>query len=281
MCTKDSYRIPLRDIRPSELYLSSERLKGMDESSYGPLPVRKIAGELFFTDGHHRAYTMWKNGEEEVEVYHDHDDLNWFHYLICVDWCREEGINHIGDLGERIVSEEDFKTLWVGRCRKMHEDDEGKYLCVKEEEDPDSKSRICETILRSLPQWFGIEKAIVDYVKGVREMPFIVAYVGSIPVGFVTLKEHHEYTSELYVMGLVKELHGRGIGKLMMNSVHEKLVKEGKKYLTVKTLSDSDPDENYGRTRAFYRSMGFYPLEEFPTLWDEYNPCLLMIKVLG
>ncbi|MFA6119201.1 MAG: hypothetical protein WCT85_06020 [Parachlamydiales bacterium] len=50
--------------------------------------------------------------------------------------------------------------------------------------------------------------------------------------------------------------------------------------MTVKTLSPSADDENYAKTRAFYLSMGFYPLEEFKTLWDENNPCLFMIKVL-
>ena len=32
------------------------------------------------------------------------------------------------------------------------------------------KSNICNDILRSLPNWFGIETAIVDYVHDVKNM---------------------------------------------------------------------------------------------------------------
>jgi hypothetical protein len=40
-------------------------------------------------------------------------------------------------------------------------------------------------------------------------------------------------------------------------------------------------DEHYARTRAFYQAMGFRPLEEFKQIWDEANPCGLMVKYLG
>jgi hypothetical protein len=42
-------------------------------------------------------------------------------------------------------------------------------------------------------------------------------------------------------------------------------------------LEASCPNLDYARTRAFYRSLGFKPLEEFLELW-EGNPCLLMVK---
>ena len=53
---------------------------------------------------------------------------------------------------------------------------------------------------------------------------------------------------------------------------------QGIEYLQVKTLSDTHPDAAYARTRAFYMAVGFRPLEEFKTLWNEENPCLLMVK---
>jgi hypothetical protein len=40
-----------------------------------------------------------------------------------------------------------------------------------------NKSEICNTILRSLPQWFRIESAIVDYVNDVKGMDTWVAIV--------------------------------------------------------------------------------------------------------
>jgi hypothetical protein len=50
--------------------------------------------------------------------------------------------------------------------------------------------------------------------------------------------------------------------------------------LQVKTLSVRSADANCARTRAFYVGMRFVPLEEFPTLWNEQNPCLMLVKRL-
>jgi len=36
----------------------------------------------------------------------------------------------------------------------------------------------------------------------------------------------------------------------------------------------------YARTRLFYQAMGFFSVEEFPTLWNSDNPCLFMAKIL-
>jgi hypothetical protein len=49
-------------------------------------------------------------------------------------------------------------------------------------------------------------------------------------------------------------------------------------FLTVKTLDESRESKSYEKTRKFYLSVGFLPLEVFPLLWDENNPCLFMAK---
>ena len=67
----------------------------------------------------------------------------------------------------------------------------------------------------------------------------------------------------------------------LLRAVESYLVGRGIEFLQVKTLSPAHPDKNYAKTRAFYGAMGFRPLEEFPDLWGEQNPCLQMIKGLG
>ncbi len=286
MVSKRVHRIALKDIRPSQLYLSEQRLvrTQQENENLEPLPVKKIANELFLTDGHHRAFTLWKKGRRKVEVYYDQDDMDWLEYLICVDWCRKENIESISDLKGRVVFEDEFEELWIERCQRMHESVEEnmfKYIQIEEEMEETKKSDICELVIRSLPDWFGIEKAILDYIEGVKDKYFLSVNVGTIPVGFISIEEHNEYTSEVYVLGIVEELHGRGIGRRLFEKVEKKLSDEGKKFLTVKTLAASHPDKNYRGTRRFYSSLGFYPLEEFGDLWDEDNPCLFMVKTLG
>ncbi len=281
MDSKTTRRENLKDILLSQLYLNKEKLKAIrTQQDVEPLPVKKVADKLFFTDGHHRAFTLWKDGEEEVEVYEDTDDMDWLQYLICVDWCLEEGLVSIGDLEDRILSDEEFKVLWLDRCEGMHQEDIFKYVHVKEEKDPTKKSDICECILRSLPEWFGIENAIIDYIEGVKDKLFLTIYVKGIPVGFISMKEYNEYTSEIYLLGIAKELHGRGLGKRLFDAVERRMREQKKKFISVETLGGSHPDENYKHTRKFYRAIGFYPLEELTTLWDEKNPCLAMVKPL-
>jgi hypothetical protein len=48
----------------------------------------------------------------------------------------------------------------------------------------------------------------------------------------------------------------------------------------VKTLGPSRPSELCERTRGFYESRGFVPLEELSGIWDAENPCLIFVKRL-
>lgn len=146
--------------------------------------------------------------------------------------------------------------------------------------DNDEKSRVTDYILRSLPDWFGIEEAIVEYVNGVKDSDFYAAYDLDKPLGFISIKANNQYTSEIYVMGILGEKHHQGIGRKLLEMAEVKLVKNGVKFLMVKTLGESHPDENYSNTRGFYNRVGFYPLQEIREIWGEENPCLIMVKNL-
>ncbi len=48
--------------------------------------------------------------------------MDWEAYRICVQWCRQEGIDTIADLQDRIVEPDDYQVLWLDRCRIMQEE---------------------------------------------------------------------------------------------------------------------------------------------------------------
>jgi 8-oxo-dGTP diphosphatase len=79
-------------------------------------------------------------------------------------------------------------------------------------------------------------------------------------------------------MGIHPDFHRRGIGRSLVAAAEEYALELGVEYIQVKTLDTSHPSLEYARTRTFYESLGFRPLEVFPDLWDEENPCLLMVK---
>jgi GNAT superfamily N-acetyltransferase len=148
-------------------------------------------------------------------------------------------------------------------------------MTVVEVADPAERSRLCERILRALPEWFGIEEATAAYIRDVGSLPTFA--VGDD--AFLSVKLHNPRAAELYVMGVRPDLHGRGLGTALLSAAEEHLRGEGVEYLQVKTLGPSDPDPGYARTRRFYEARGFVPLEELHDLWEQ-NPCLLLVKRL-
>lgn len=144
--------------------------------------------------------------------------------------------------------------------------------------EPEEKSKITNTILRSLPDWFGIEETIQNYVQAVRKQLFYTLYDQDRPIGFLSIKSHNPYTAEIHVMGILQEYHRKGLGTKLVEHAERDLKNQGYKFLMVKTLGESHPDPNYQKTRAFYRKVGFYPLEEIKEIWGERNPCLIMMK---
>jgi chloramphenicol 3-O-phosphotransferase/GNAT superfamily N-acetyltransferase len=139
-------------------------------------------------------------------------------------------------------------------------------------------SATCEPILRALPAWFGIERAVQQYIHDIEIMPTFLTNVNGQALGFLTLKVHNPYAAEIHVMGVLPEAHHQGIGRALLERAEDYLRQQGIGYLQVKTLSAANPDMGYAKTRAFYQAMGFRPLDELPDFWDAENPCLMMIK---
>ena len=156
---------------------------------------------------------------------------------------------------------------------------------ITRERDPDAKERICRAVLESLPDWFGIPEAIDQFCREARDLRMWVARtkdkMGEDEVaGLVTLLQHFPVAAELHLIAIRAEHHREGLGQKLLAAVEAHLKKKATRILTVKTLAPSAGDRHYARTHRFYASEGFVPLEVFPTLWDEENPCLLMAKVL-
>jgi len=68
------------------------------------------------------------------------------------------------------------------------------------------QASICEPILRSLPDWFGIEDAITHYLDEIESLPTFIAQANDEILGFLSIKMHTEYSAEIYVMGIRGEV---------------------------------------------------------------------------
>jgi ribosomal protein S18 acetylase RimI-like enzyme len=153
-----------------------------------------------------------------------------------------------------------------------------------------------ERLLRKLPDWFGIESSVIEYIESARRLPAYLAWphdppapAGSPPApagsppglaaGVLLGMRHFPRSAEIYLMAVDPAVHRQGAGRALVTALESDLIAEGVQFLQVKTLGPSHPDPGYARTRQFYASAGFQPLEEITGLWPG-NPCLVMIKTL-
>jgi GNAT superfamily N-acetyltransferase len=143
-----------------------------------------------------------------------------------------------------------------------------------------------ERLLRSLPDWFGIPASNAGYVAAARQLPTYLARSAadgragrSDPVGVLLVHRLFAEAAEIHLLAVEPSLHRHGVGRALLLALESDRIADGCRVLQVKTLGPSKPHEGYARTRQFYRSVGFWPLEEVD-LWGPDNPCLILVKDL-
>lgn len=152
---------------------------------------------------------------------------------------------------------------------------------ISEITNEDFKKQSTEQILRLLPDWFGDEDSLVDYVKTISELPFFAAFSNNQCVGFFAGLIHHGRTGDIYVCGIHPEHHNRGLGKKLYFELEQYFINNGCDHVMVKTLSPLRPSVHYNRTREFYHAVGFNDFYTNHEIWGKKNPCLIMVKNLN
>jgi len=137
-----SFKMKVSDIQPSQLYISKKKLAKIKEkfnskdlSTLEVIPIKKIGKEIFYTDGHTRAFAAYQAGFKEIPVIWEDEELDWELYKICIKWCKDAGIYSITDLSDRVVDQKDYEILWYKRCDDLH-----KKLTIKRAKRKNSKN---------------------------------------------------------------------------------------------------------------------------------------------
>jgi GNAT superfamily N-acetyltransferase len=162
--------------------------------------------------------------------------------------------------------------------------DDSPWIVSTGEQAPDAVA----ALLRTVPEWFGIEESNTSYVDSARHLPTYLArprYPDQLastedPVGVLLVTRHFPGAAEIHLMAVARSQHRQGVGRALITAVERDLAADGVRLLQVKTSGPSYPDAGYAKTRLFYEAMGFAPLEELADLWPT-NPCLIMVKVLA
>ena len=129
-----AYHLRLGAIQPTQLYINARKLAMLEEKyppgteeNMDPVPVISIHGKLVYTDGHTRAFLIWKRGFEWIDVVWDDDELDEMTYETCLRWCKAEGISTIADLNNRIIDDEAYQEKWIARCQAIDSDNSKRF----------------------------------------------------------------------------------------------------------------------------------------------------------
>jgi ribosomal protein S18 acetylase RimI-like enzyme len=135
----------------------------------------------------------------------------------------------------------------------------------------------CAAIIADLPEWFGRPKVNAEYVELAERQQAWVAESDGKAVGVMILSDPGFSAIEIHFVAVRRDAHRQGVGRALVGKACSEARSCKRPYLTVKTLGSSAASEPYAVTRAFYRSVGFEPLEESAGIWGPETPCLLMV----
>jgi GNAT superfamily N-acetyltransferase len=130
----------------------------------------------------------------------------------------------------------------------------------------------CDEIILGLPYHFAIEAGREECARAVRNEPGLVATQGETVIGFLTFSYRFDDAVELTWMAIRADRRRMGVGSRLVDALVERVRADGRRILTVLTVSPMDPEEEppdgYQTTRAFYLKNGFSFLRDLPGLWD-------------
>lgn len=125
--------IAISELGASQIYLNKKKIKEInkwfitnDIEKYPPLPVHDFGdGRYTLTDGHSRVYVAYKAGVTHIPVVYDNDDivtsdLGLIQYDKNIEWCKRHKIFTVADFENRIISDSQYKKLWIERCDKSY-----------------------------------------------------------------------------------------------------------------------------------------------------------------
>jgi GNAT superfamily N-acetyltransferase len=136
-----------------------------------------------------------------------------------------------------------------------------------------------ERILRSLPEWFGIEDSLLEYVADAGTAESYLAVEDGEIVGVALVHEHFPRSAELTLIAVHAERRHGGLGSALVEAVVDSLTARGFLLLEVHTVGPSYEHDGYAATRAFYGRSEFVAMHEFHGL-DWPGPTVIMVRPL-
>ena len=263
---KDIYKLTLKDLQPSQFYISERKLASVevwfdpaDLSNFEPIPVKELDGVPVITDGHTRAVAALRVGVDRVPLVWDTDELDWRLYRACVTACRRRGILSSADLLTRIISAEEYVEQWDAWCDRLHADIDAGVIQVV----PYTKADIPDVLsferrLREEEADWGwvIDDAYIAQVKKsfegdtFRDALSYLAYLDGQVAGRIDaclIRSHFDGSTKAYLdwICVIKSYRHRGVAQTLLARLRQELKARGVDTLIALTAANDEAQRFY------------------------------------
>ncbi len=103
-------------------------------------------------------------------------------------------------------------------------------------------SSLCRKITANLPEYFGLPEANESYISGVQTCINFAAKVDGRYVALLALNLPYPKSASIYWIGVLREAHGKGVGKALVLAAENVAHEKGVDFITVETVSLSEGD---------------------------------------
>ena len=115
-------KVNIKDLHPSQLYLSEKKLEGIQTLyqsaeiiNVAPISILAFGDYLLITDGHHRAYQALLAGRNTISAEWDRDGGDELYHLYA-QACEERKIYSVLDLKNHILPQDEYEAKWYNWC---------------------------------------------------------------------------------------------------------------------------------------------------------------------
>ena len=115
-------KVNIRDLHPTQLYLSEKKLEGIQTLyksaeiiNVAPISILAFGDYLLITDGHHRAYQALLAGRDTISAEWDRDGGDELYHLYA-QACEERKIYSVLDLKNHILPQDEYEAKWYNWC---------------------------------------------------------------------------------------------------------------------------------------------------------------------
>ena len=263
---KDISELSLRDLQPSQFYISEKKLASVeawfhpaDLSRFEPIPVKELDGVPVMTDGHTRAVAALRAGLDRVPLVWDTDELDWRLYRACVTACRRRGIDSPADLLDRVVPASEYAEKWDGWCDRLHADIDAGVIEVV----PYTRADIPDVLsferrLREEEADWGwvIDDAYIAQVQKsfegdmFRDALSFLAYGDGQVVGRIDgalIRSHFDGSTKAYLdwICVIKSYRHRGVAQALLARLRQELKARGVDTLIALTAGNEEAQRFY------------------------------------